>query len=239
MTGRLAGNMAVILATMIVPQLCMGSAAIAQTKGSVDATSTAQPYALPVAEAAQQFAIPAHWIVAVMDQESGGNPRALSRAGAMGLMQIMPATWAMLAARHRLGSDPYEPRHNIMAGAAYLREMHDRYGMAGMLAAYNAGPGRYEAYLRFGRPLPAETRAYLARLLPRIGMGLPRETGDLSLPPTPLWTQAALFPRRAVASAMGSPPAPSGPQDRTDDAGHRRGATTASSLFVARTGARP
>lgn len=239
MTGRLQGTIAVILATMIVQQACIASAAIAQTEGSADATSTAQPYGVPIAEAAQQFAIPAHWIRAVMDQESGGNPRALSRAGAMGLMQIMPATWAMLAARHRLGSDPYEPRDNIMAGAAYLREMHDRYGMAGMLAAYNAGPGRYEDYLRFGRPLPAETRAYLARLLPRVGTGAPREAGDLSLPPRPLWTQAALFPRRAVASAMGSPPAPSGPQDRTDDAGHGRDATAASSLFVARTGARP
>ncbi|MBG6118422.1 soluble lytic murein transglycosylase-like protein [Sphingobium sp. JAI105] len=231
--------MAVILAIMIVPQTCIGSAAIAQTAASDDAASTAQPYAVPVAEAAQQFAIPAHWIRAVMDQESGGNPRALSRAGAMGLMQIMPATWDMLAARHRLGSDPYDPRDNIMAGAAYLREMHDRYGMAGMLAAYNAGPGRYEDYLRSGRPLPAETRAYLARLLPRIGIGAPREAGSLFLTPSPRWTQAALFPQRSVPAEMGAHPAPSGPQDRTDDAGHRRDATTASSLFIARTGVRP
>ncbi|WP_037480140.1 lytic transglycosylase domain-containing protein [Sphingobium sp. ba1] len=239
MMARLQGNMAVILATLIVPQLCIGSAAIAQTEGPVGATSIAQTYAMPVAEAAQQFAIPAHWIRAVMDQESGGKPRALSRAGAMGLMQIMPATWAMLAARHRLGSDPYEPRANIMAGAAYLREMHDRYGIAGMLAAYNAGPGRYEAYVRFGRPLPAETRAYLARLLPIMETGTPRATGVPPVPPRPLWTEAALFPKRAVASALGAYPAPSEPQDRTDDAGHRRDATTASSLFVARTGARP
>jgi hypothetical protein len=154
-------------------------------------------------------------------------------------MQIMPATWDMLAARHRLGSDPYDPRDNIMAGSSYLREMHDRYGMVGMLAAYNAGPGRYEDYLRFGRPLPAETRAYLTRLLPRIGIGSPREAGGPSLPPRPHWTQAALFPQRAVASAMGPPSAPTKPQDRTDDAGHRRDATTASSLFIARTGTRP
>ncbi len=237
--GRLQGSMAVILATMIVPQLCIGSAAIAQFEGKLGATSTAQLYAVPVAEAAQRFAIPEHWIGAVMDQESGGNPRALSRAGAMGLMQIMPATWDMLAARHGLGSDPYEPRDNIMAGAAYLREMHDRYGMVGMLAAYNAGPGRYEAYLRFGRPLPAETRAYLAQLLPNLDTALPSAAGVTSLPPRPLWTEAALFPRRSVASALGAYPAPSEPQDRTDDAGHRRDATTASSLFVARTGARP
>ncbi|WP_082462716.1 lytic transglycosylase domain-containing protein [Sphingobium sp. Leaf26] len=231
--------MAVILATMIVPQLCIASAAIAQTEGSVGATLTAQAYAVPIAEAEQQFAIPARWIRAVMDQESGGNPRALSRAGAMGLMQIMPATWAMLAARHRLGPDPYDPRDNIMAGAAYLREMHDRYGMAGMLAAYNAGPGRYEAYLRFGRPLPAETRAYLARLLPRIGIDAPRAAGGLSLPSRPLWTEAALFPRQVVASALGAHPALSEPQDRTDDAGHRPDATPVPLLFVARTGARP
>ena len=237
--GRLQGSMAVIIAIMIVPQLCIGSAAIAQTEGSVGATSTAQPYAVPVAEAAQQFAIPAHWIRAVMDQESGGNPRALSRAGAMGLMQIMPATWAMLAARHRLGTDPYDPRDNIMAGAAYLREMHDRYGMAGMLAAYNAGPGRYEAYLRFGRPLPAETRAYLARLLPIIDTESPRAEGVPSLPPSLIWTEAALFPRRAVAAAMGAYAAPSEPQDRTDDAGHQRDATPVPSLFIAPTGARP
>lgn len=239
MTGRLQGSMAVIIAILIVPQLCIGSAAIAQTERSVGATSTAQPYAVPVAEAAQQFAIPARWIRAVMDQESGGNPRALSRAGAMGLMQIMPATWDMLAARHRLGADPYDPRDNIMAGAAYLREMHDRYGMAGMLAAYNAGPGRYEAYLRFGRPLPAETRAYLARLLPIMDTGSPRAAGVPPLPPRPLWTEAALFPRRAAASALGPYPAPSEPQDGTDDAVHRRDATTVPSLFVARTGARP
>jgi hypothetical protein len=231
--------MAVILATMNLPQLCIGSAAIAQTEGPVGATSTAQPYAVSVAEAAQQFAIPAHWIRAVMDQESGGNPRALSRAGAMGLMQIMPATWDMLAARHRLGPDPYDPRDNIMAGAAYLREMHDRYGIAGMLAAYNAGPGRYEAYLRFGRPLPAETRAYLARLLPIMDTGSPRAAGVPPLPPRPLWTEAALFPRRAVASALGPYPAPSEPQDRTGDAGHRRDASPVPSLFIARTGARP
>ncbi|MEC3909707.1 lytic transglycosylase domain-containing protein [Sphingobium sp. CR2-8] len=239
MTGRLQGSMAVILATMIVPQLCIGSVAIAQTQGSVGATSPDQPYAGAIAEAAQQFAIPTHWIRAVMDHESGGNPRALSRAGAMGLMQIMPPTWDMLAARHRLGPDPYDPRDNIIAGAAYLREMHDRYGIVGMLAAYNAGPGRYEAYLRFGRPLPAETRAYLARLLPIMDTGTPREAGAAPLPPRPFWTEAALFPRRAVASAPGAYPAPSEPQDRTDDAGHRPDATPVPSLFVARSGARP
>jgi len=59
-----------------------------------------------------------------MAMESGGDVLALSPQGAMGLMQIMPNTWAGLRARHGLGADPYEPRDNILAGAAYLREMH-------------------------------------------------------------------------------------------------------------------
>ena len=72
----------------------------------------------------------------------------------MGLMQIMPRTWAELRARYGLGADPYDPHDNILAGAAYIRELHDRYGAPGFLAAYNAGPGRYERHLATGRPLP-------------------------------------------------------------------------------------
>ncbi len=76
-----------------------------------------------------------------MHVESRGRPRALSSAGAMGLMQIMPGTWAMLTARHGLGRDPFDSRANILAGAAYLRAMWDRYrDVRLMLAAYNAGP---------------------------------------------------------------------------------------------------
>jgi len=83
-------------------------------------------------------------------------------------MQIMPKTWAELRARHGLGADPYDPHDNIMAGAAYIRELSDRYGAPGFLAAYNAGPGRYERHLAKGRPLPAETQAYVATLAPMI-----------------------------------------------------------------------
>ena len=63
-------------------------------------------------------------------------------------MQIMPATWGQLRARYGLGPDPFDVRDNIMAGAAYLRELHDRYGSPGFLAAYNAGPGRSVRWLR-------------------------------------------------------------------------------------------
>ena len=117
-----------------------------------------------ITEAARRFGLPPHWIRAVMKQESGFNPRATSHAGAMGLMQVMPATYAELRRRHGLGPDPYDPRDNILAGAAYLRELHDRFGLEGMLPAYNAGPGRYLQHRDEGRPLPLETRDYVARI---------------------------------------------------------------------------
>src|SRR3546814_7677362 len=95
----------------------------------------------------------------ILHAESRGNARAVSQAGAMGLMQIMPATWAMLSARHGLGADPFDVRSNILAGAAYLRAMWDRYrDVPLMLAAYNAGPGRADAFASGRRGLPAETR---------------------------------------------------------------------------------
>lgn len=65
--------------------------------------------------------------------------------------------------------DPFDPHDNIVAGAAYLRWLHDRYGDAGFLAAYNAGPGRYDEHLATGRPLPDETRAYVTAVARRMG----------------------------------------------------------------------
>ncbi len=137
-----------------------------------------------VAEASHRFGIPASWIWAVMRRESAGRIRARSHAGAMGLMQVMPGTWATLRARYALGSDPYDPRDNILAGTAYLREMHDRYGsVIAMLAAYNAGPGRYDSYLSHGRRLPLETVRYVAAIAPAIGAAsLPANLADASLP---------------------------------------------------------
>ena len=122
-----------------------------------------------IAEAAHRFALPARWISRVMRVESAGDVRAVSSAGAMGLMQIMPATWKELRVRYHLGHDPFDAHDNIFAGAAYLRELYDRYGSPGFLAAYNAGPERYEEYLA-GRPLPRETSAYVAKLAPPSGL---------------------------------------------------------------------
>jgi hypothetical protein len=104
-----------------------------------------------------------------MRQESGGHEDATSSAGAMGLMQVMPATYAQLAGRYGLGDDPYEPHDNMMAGAFYLREMYDRYGSPGFLAAYNAGPGRLNSYLSGNGALPDETVDYVASIAPRLG----------------------------------------------------------------------
>ncbi len=136
-----------------------------------------------VEEAARRFAIPASWISAVMRVESAGDPRAISQAGAMGLMQVMPRTYDELRARYGLGEDPFHPRDNVMAGAAYLRELYDRFGAPGFLAAYNAGPERYARRLADGRPLPLETRRYVAVLAPVI-LGTSRPPAAVAPPPT-------------------------------------------------------
>jgi hypothetical protein len=109
-----------------------------------------------------------------MHQESGGEQQATSPVGAMGLMQVMPNTYAELRARYQLGDDPYEPRNNIMAGTAYIREMYDRYGSPGFLAAYNAGPDRVDDYLARRAPLPDETVNYVAAITPNLGTEVPR-----------------------------------------------------------------
>ncbi|KAH2807571.1 hypothetical protein KXV85_006256, partial [Aspergillus fumigatus] len=117
-------------------------------------------YARFVTEASRRFSIPEHWIRTVMKTESANDPLAVSPRGALGLMQVMPATWAELSVRYELGIDPFDPRDNILAGTAYLREMLDRFGSEGFLAAYNAGPGRYEQLVAAARPLPDETLTY-------------------------------------------------------------------------------
>ncbi|WP_246206785.1 lytic transglycosylase domain-containing protein [Methylocystis heyeri] len=150
-----------------------------------------------VSEAAQRFGIPAAWIRAVMHVESRGDRRAISPKGAMGLMQLMPDTWAGLRVRYGLGRDPYDPHDNILAGAAYLRELHDRYGSPGFLAAYNAGPGRYEDYRDRGRPLPGETIAYAAELLPLIGEGNADPTVLTASVARLVWFNAPLFATRS------------------------------------------
>jgi hypothetical protein len=164
------------------------------------------PLAAFVAEASQRFGIPAAWIRAVMRAESFGDVRAISPKGAVGLMQIMPETWAGLRQRYRLGANPYDAHDNIIAGAAYLRELHDRYGIPGFLAAYNAGPARWEDHLATGRPLPAETRAYLTRLAPIVGGSSADDTVILAAV-VKSWSEASLFPARPARPPSDMPSA--------------------------------
>lgn len=156
-----------------------------------------------VAEASLRFGIPEQWIYAVMRAESAGRIGAVSSAGAMGLMQLMPGTWARQRARFRLGSDPFDPRDNIVAGTGYLREMYERYGAYGMLAAYNAGPGRYQEWRDRGRPLPAETQAYVAKIAPVLqsdSMATVVASASAVQPVRNAWTQSGLFAARTAAT---------------------------------------
>ncbi|MDH5835342.1 lytic transglycosylase domain-containing protein [Luteimonas kalidii] len=164
-----------------------------------------------IAEASRRYAVPEAWIRAVMRAESAGCTQLdgrpiTSHAGAMGLMQIMPATWADLRRRHGLGDDPHDPRENILAGTAYLRELADRFGVPGAFAAYHAGPGRYAAHLQRGASLPAETRRYLAQVSAAAGIdGAPQVAGTADAPIDPLFAI-----RRANAAASAGMPASTG-----------------------------
>jgi len=122
-----------------------------------------------IAEASARFGIPEAWIERVMRAESGGRTTLGGRyirspKGAIGLMQLMPATWDDMRARLGLGADPDDPRHNILAGTFYLRLMYERFGYPGLFGAYNGGPARYAAWLAGRARLPGETVAYLAKV---------------------------------------------------------------------------
>lgn len=141
-------------------------------------------WSLHIHEASARFGIPENWVRRVMRAESGGRTTLdgrpiTSRAGAMGLMQLMPGTWAEMRAKHGLGPDPHHPRDNILAGAAYLRAMHERFGHPGLFAAYNAGPTRYAEHLASGRRLPAETVAYVGA----VGANPPRTAANVRKEP--------------------------------------------------------
>ncbi|WP_428491475.1 lytic transglycosylase domain-containing protein [Rhodopila sp.] len=131
------------------------------------------PWGPYIREAAARFDIPEIWIRSLMRVESGGNEYRngdliTSGAGAMGLMQVMPETYDELRNRYNLSDDPFNPHDNIIAGVAYMREMYDIYGSPGFLAAYNAGPARLDDYLANVRPLPDETRHYVAMIGPNL-----------------------------------------------------------------------
>jgi len=113
-----------------------------------------------VARQAARAHVPPRLVSAVIRAESGGDPSAVSRAGAAGLMQLMPATAAQYGARDR-----FDPEENVAAGTRYLRDLLARYhhDLRRAVAAYNAGPAAVDA----ARGVPAfdETRAYVARVV--------------------------------------------------------------------------
>jgi hypothetical protein len=158
---------------------------------------TSDPWGPYIREASGRFGVPENWVRRVMRQESGGQEDVISWAGAMGLMQLMPDTYEGLRTRYRLGDDPFDPHNNILAGTAYLREMYDRFGSPGFLAAYNAGPNRLDRYLNEGQPLPAETVNYVASIAPLLGSDTPM-SGPLAVyAGTPTVTRAIYRPTPA------------------------------------------
>jgi soluble lytic murein transglycosylase-like protein len=115
-----------------------------------------------IEEASKRFKVSESWIRAVIRMESGGrswldDKPITSGAGAMGIMQLMPATYSEMRELYDLGEDPHDPRDNVLAGTAYLRWLYEKYGFPKMFAAYNAGPAAVEKRRR----LPSETRAYV------------------------------------------------------------------------------
>jgi soluble lytic murein transglycosylase-like protein len=117
--------------------------------------------------ACREHGLPAAFVVAVIEVESRFDPYATSPAGALGLMQVMPATGAAVARRigvaWRGPGTLFDPEANVRIGIAYLRELVDRYAsVRAALAAYNWGPGKIDARLRGGDSLPAH---YTERVL--------------------------------------------------------------------------
>jgi soluble lytic murein transglycosylase-like protein len=116
-----------------------------------------------IAKASTDHALTPDLLRAIIRRESAGRPCAVSRAGAMGLMQLMPGTASDLRV-----SNPFDPEQNISAGSRFLRLMLDRYGgdLSLALGAYNAGPGKVDA--AGGVPAIQETRDYVADILGRM-----------------------------------------------------------------------
>jgi hypothetical protein len=123
-------------------------------------------YGSIVNKASQLYGIDPALLHAVIKQESGGNPKAKSPVGAMGMMQLMPATAKALGVK-----DPLDPEQNIMGGAKYLAQQLKTFGgnVSLALAAYNAGPGAVQKYK--GVPPYKETQGYVKKILANMGKG--------------------------------------------------------------------
>jgi soluble lytic murein transglycosylase-like protein len=154
-------------------------------------SASAGPCKRHLLDAAFASGVSADRLHSVMIAESGGRPTAVSSAGAMGCMQLMPGTWQELTAKYDLGRDPFDTRANMIGGALYLGEMIKRYGWPDALAAYHAGPGRLDQMLHAGRPLPSATVAYMSLIGERTSAA-PRAIRSAQSA-APDWRSAGIF----------------------------------------------
>lgn len=168
------------------------------------------PWGPYINEASTRFDVPAQWIRQVMRVESGGHEYingqlTVSAAGAMGLMQLEPETYNEMATQYGLGSDPFNPYDNIMAGTAYIHAMYQVYGSPGFLAAYDAGPGRLSSYMNgYTHTLPDETVNYVAMIAPHIQGYYPvhrSEADELALNTLPMNVSGGILPPGFVADS--------------------------------------
>jgi soluble lytic murein transglycosylase-like protein len=161
------------------------------------ATARSQPYEALIEEHAGKHRVSADLVRAVIQAESGFNPMARSHKGAMGLMQLMPAT-----ARELGVTNPYDAAENIAGGVTYLRGLLDRYdgNVELALAAYNAGPG---AVARYGEAIPPyrETRDYVAKITRATG------TTGVTLPPVRIYRIVEIVDGREVVRFTNDPKA--------------------------------
>jgi soluble lytic murein transglycosylase-like protein len=129
------------------------------TRSRAEPVSPPSTYDGLIERASRRHGVPAGLVKAVIHAESAFDPEAVSPKGAMGLMQLMPATAQLLGVAR-----PYHASENVEGGTRYLRSLHDRYGSwTHTLAAYNAGPSAVDHYR--GVPPYTETRQYVKRVL--------------------------------------------------------------------------
>lgn len=149
------------LVQRIVPDEVPYPEAVPAAVEAMPRDAAALPFQDLIAEAADVWGVDADLVRAVIEIESAYEPGAVSSKGAMGLMQLMPAT-----ARQYGVVDVFEPRANIQAGTRHLRSLLDRYEVSLALAAYNAGPNAVERYA--GIPPYRETRDYVRQVMSRL-----------------------------------------------------------------------